>query len=191
MRTPSAAASFAYTVAGHRTVVNLDPGQSFSLRLLESQRKTLTLEPLAGQVGLATSWDVPVDRNAVTRDPELKLSRTFTPFPDIPGDARVEVRLTATFGPQAVAGCHEISDLVPSGLAPIEHVVTLVRGGLVGIVVPLAVPDRRPACLVLRQPDHEIQDGQDALLRADRDGGHLCVGVGGHPVREWRPTAST
>ncbi len=33
----------------------------------------------------------------------------------------VEVRLTATFGPQVVAGCHEVSDLAPSGLAPMEY----------------------------------------------------------------------
>lgn len=49
------------------------------------------------------------------------LARTFTPFPEIPDDALVEVRLTATFGLHVAAGCHEVSDLVPSGLAPIEH----------------------------------------------------------------------
>ena len=41
--------------------------------------------------------------------------------PTVPGDAMVEVRLTATFGPQVVAGCHEVSDLAPSGLAPMEY----------------------------------------------------------------------
>jgi hypothetical protein len=120
-RVPSGAGRFAYTIDGARTVVDLEPGESFSLRLVPSQRGTLSLEPLAGQVGVATSWQVPIDRAAVTRDTDLELARTFTPFPEIPGDALVEVRLTATFGPQVVAGCHEVTDLVPSGLAPIEH----------------------------------------------------------------------
>ena len=39
-----------------RTVVELGPGQSFSLTLSESQRRTLTFELLAGSVGLVTTW---------------------------------------------------------------------------------------------------------------------------------------
>jgi hypothetical protein len=120
-RTPSAAGRFAYTIAGERTVIDLDPGESFSLRLVESQRRTLSLEPLVGQVGLATSWQVPLRRESVARDANLELVRTYTPSPTIPGDAMVEVRLTATFGPQVVAGCYEVSDLVPSGLVPMDY----------------------------------------------------------------------
>jgi hypothetical protein len=119
--TPAAAARFAYTVDGRRTVVDLDPGESLALRLLEAQRRTLSLESLSGQVGLATSWKDPIDREGVTRDADLELARTYTPYPSIPDDAMVEVRLTATFGPQVAGGCHEVSDLVPSGLAPIER----------------------------------------------------------------------
>ena len=118
--TPAAAARFAYTIDGKRSVVDLAGGESFSLRLVESQRRTLSLEPLSGQVGMATSWQVAIRRDAVARDATLQLERTYTPFPTIPGDAMVEIRLTATFGPQVVAGCHEVSDLVPSGLVPMD-----------------------------------------------------------------------
>jgi uncharacterized protein YfaS (alpha-2-macroglobulin family) len=120
-RTPSTEARFAWTVDGKRTIVDLEPGESLSLRLVEAQRRTLSLEALSGQVGLATSWQEPIDREAVTRDADLELARTYTPNPTIPADAMVEVRLTATFGPQVVGGCHEVKDLVPSGLAPIER----------------------------------------------------------------------
>jgi hypothetical protein len=109
-RTPSAAGRFAYTIAGERTVIDLDPGESFPLRLVESQRRTLSLEPLVGRVGLATSWQVPLRRESVARDANLELVRTYTPSPTIPGDAMVEVRLTATFGPQVVAGCDRVPD---------------------------------------------------------------------------------
>ena len=118
---PSAAGRFAYTIGGKRTVVDLDPGESFSLRLVESQRRTLSLEPLVGRVGLATSWQVPLRPESLARDPNLQLVRTYTPFPTIPDDAMVEVRLTATFGPQVVAGCYEVSDLAPSGLVPMAY----------------------------------------------------------------------
>ncbi len=120
-RTPSDPGRFAYTIDGKRTVVDLEPGESFSLRLVESQRRTLTLEPLLGKVGLATSWQAPVRPESLTRDPNLELVRTYLPFPTVPGDAMVEVRLTATFGPQVVAGCYEVTDLVPSGLVPMDY----------------------------------------------------------------------
>ena len=120
-RTRSAPGRFAYTIDGNRTVVDLDPGETFVLRLVESQRRALSLEPLVGRVGLATSWQVPLRRESVARDASLDLVRTYTPSPTIPDDAMVEVRLTATFGPQVVAGCYEVSDLAPSGLAPMEY----------------------------------------------------------------------
>ena len=120
-RTPSDPGRFAYTIDGKRTIVDLDPGESFSLRLVESQRRTLSLEPLAGQVGLATSWQVPMQVGSMAHDSNLELVRTYTPFPTIPNDEMVEVRLTATFGPQVVAGCYEVTDLVPSGLVPMDY----------------------------------------------------------------------
>jgi hypothetical protein len=120
-RTPSDPGRFAYTIGGKRTVVDLDPGESFSLRLVESQRRTLSLEALAGQVRLATSWQVPLRRESVARDANLELQRTYLPSPTIPNDAMVEVRLTATFGPQVVSGCYEVSDLAPSGLVPMDY----------------------------------------------------------------------
>jgi hypothetical protein len=64
---------------------------------------------------------VPVRPESLARDPNLELERTYLPSPTIPNDAMVEVRLTATFGPQVVAGCHEVSDLTPSGLVPMQY----------------------------------------------------------------------
>lgn len=120
-RTPSAATRFAYTLNGERSVVELGPGESFALRLTEAQRGTLTLEPLNGSVGLATSWQEPQEPGMIAPDPDLTLTRTVLPAGDIPSTALVEVRLTATFGPQAVSGCYAVTDLVPSGMAPIAR----------------------------------------------------------------------
>ena len=190
-RAPSAPGRFAYTIDGKRTVVDLGPGESFSLRLVESQRRTLSLEPLVGQIGLATSWQVPLRRESVARDSDLELARTYTPFPTIPDDAMVEVRLTATFGPQVVAGCHEVSDLAPSGLAPMEYYQrwSYDDTSAPSFISPYA--DRRAAGLLLRRAIEGVPDGEDALLRPDRDRRHVHVGVSRHPVgggtREHQP----
>ncbi len=120
-RTPSTAARFAYALNDKRRVVDLGPGESFSLVLTEQQRKALTFEPLTGGVTVATTWQGPLDPAAVRPDPELTLTRTVLPAGDIPSTGIVEVRLTATFGPQVVSGCYLVTDLVPSGMAPVAR----------------------------------------------------------------------
>jgi hypothetical protein len=70
-RTPASAASFAWTVDGRRSIVDLAPGRAFTVALTAAQRATLRLEPLTGQVGLATSWSEPVDVTTLTADPAL------------------------------------------------------------------------------------------------------------------------
>ena len=121
-RTPAAAARFAYSLDGTRSVVDLGPGDSFSLRLTPQQRRTLGFESLRGGVSLATSWQVPLAVSAIQPDQELRVTRTVLPSGVISDGTVVEVRLTATFGPQVIAGCFVVTDLVPSGMAPIAHV---------------------------------------------------------------------
>ena len=120
-RTPSADARFAYTLNGKRTVVDLGPGQSSWLVLLGDQRKGLTFEPLTGSVSVATTWQVPRAVDTIKPDPDLTITRTVLPAGDIPSTTFVEVRLTATFGSQVVSGYYEVTDLVPSGLAPVTR----------------------------------------------------------------------
>ncbi|MEA2610223.1 MAG: alpha-2-macroglobulin, partial [Chloroflexota bacterium] len=121
-RTPSTAARFAYVLAGKRRVVDLGPGQSFALALLEAQRQTLSFVPLTGSVSVATTWQVPLDVSTIGRDPELVITRTVLPEGVVPSTSLVEVRLTATFGSQVVSGCYAVTDLVPSGMAPLAGV---------------------------------------------------------------------
>lgn len=120
-RTPAAAASFAYTVDGRRSVVDLRPGEGFTIALTASQREGLRLEPISGQVVLSASWTEPVDIGSLKVDPALKLRRTVTPAGSIPTDGLVVVDLTPTFGALAVHGCYQVVDLVPSGLAPVSR----------------------------------------------------------------------
>lgn len=120
-RTPAAAASFAWTVDGRHSVVDLAPGRAFTVALTAAQRATLRLEPLTGQVGLAATWSEPVDLATLTADPALGLMRKVTPAGTIGSDAMVVVELTPTFDARAISGGYEVVDLVPSGLAPVAR----------------------------------------------------------------------
>jgi len=118
-RTPAAAARFAYTVDGARTAVDLEPGASRTLTLTAAQRATLRLEPLSGQVAVATSWRVPLDPATVKPDPMLTLTRVVTPADPVEPGQLVRVELRLVFGSQALKGCTDVVDLAPSGLAPL------------------------------------------------------------------------
>lgn len=118
-RTPAAAASFVYTVEGKRSTVRLEPGEAFGLRLTPAQAATLSAETLTGQVGVAVEARVPVAAASLRPHVDLELTRTIPAMP-IAADRIVEVNLTATFADTAPDGCYDVTEQVPSGLAPLE-----------------------------------------------------------------------
>jgi hypothetical protein len=119
-RTPAAAASFAYTVDGTRAVVSLDPGASRTLTLTAPQRATLQLEPISGEVAVATTWRVALDPATVTPDPNMTLKRTVTPAGAVLPGQVVKVDLQLTFANKPLGGaCTDVVDMAPSGLEPL------------------------------------------------------------------------
>ncbi len=119
-------ASFAYTIAGKRQVVELDPGETFQLSLTHEQLGSLAIEQINGQVGVTTTWREPVKPSAFAKDPDLKISRRITPSGTIATSALVTVDLTVTLGPRAPNGCHLVTDFVPSGLVPVGNLQRVV-----------------------------------------------------------------
>jgi hypothetical protein len=117
-RTPARAAAFAYTVDGRRTVVQLDPGEAFTLQLTAAQVETLSVEALSGQVGATVEARVPVAPSSLRPHPDLTLARASLTQP-IPADRILEVNLTASFSAGALTGCYDVAEEVPSGLAPL------------------------------------------------------------------------
>jgi hypothetical protein len=117
-RTPAAAASFAYTLDGRRTVIDLEPGETFTLGLIAAQAASLSVESLSGQVGVAVQARVPVAASSLHPNGDLSLRRAAIAQP-LPSDRIVEVNLTATFGERALDGCYDVTEVVPSGLAPL------------------------------------------------------------------------
>jgi hypothetical protein len=120
------AASFAYEVGGKRRVIELTPGDSFRLTLTKGQLATFTIEPVDGAIGVTTRWDQPVKASVFERDPDVKIERTVTPSGIVKASDLVVVDLRVTFGTKAAAGCHRVTELVPSGLVPVSVLRALI-----------------------------------------------------------------
>jgi hypothetical protein len=117
-RMPRTATRFAWTVDGERHEERLRPGGSMTIVVTPEQRATFRLEPLKGQVAVVTthrsaSADLPSGDLAT-------ISRTITPGPIVNEHQLVHVVITVTFGSQATDECWRVTDVVPSGLAPIS-----------------------------------------------------------------------
>ncbi|HET9522338.1 MAG TPA: alpha-2-macroglobulin family protein [Candidatus Limnocylindrales bacterium] len=122
-RTPSAAAAFAYTVEGTRTVIELGAGESLNLVLTPAQAAGLVVENLSGRVGVAVDARVPVAPSSLRPHADVTLTRTLPDQP-IPTVGLVTVDLRATFDEAAPEGCYDVVELVPSGLAPLSIVAS-------------------------------------------------------------------
>ena len=116
-RTPAAEAAFAVTIDGHRTVVKLDPGEAYSVRLSAAQAQDLSVETVSGTVSAVVEARVPIRPSDLSPHPDLMLVRASIAEP-IPVDRLVQVDLTVTFKGMAPEGCYDVTEVVPSGLAP-------------------------------------------------------------------------
>ncbi len=118
-RLPVEPARLAWTVDGTRHVVDLGAGESVRLDLTPAQLATLAIDRLTGSVGVTTQWREPVLPTAFTADPDLTIARSVHPSGTVKSSDLVVVDLRVTFGAQAATGCREVTELVPSGLAPV------------------------------------------------------------------------
>ncbi len=157
-RTPAAAASFAYTVDGRRSVGRLEPGDAITIQLTPAQRRSLVLEVVAGRVGAGIAWREPADVTSLRPDTALSLTRT-PPKNPLPIDRLVTVDLAVTFKASALeSACYDVVETVPSGLAP-----TTIGAdeGVTGIVYPTSVVGQTVSFCAPNDP----RSGRKAHLR--------------------------
>ena len=117
-RMPRTATRFAWTLDGQRHEERLRPGGSMTIVVTPEQRATFRLEPVKGEIGVVTTY-----RSASAELPSgnlVTISRTITPGPIVNEHQLVHVMITATFSSQATDECWRVTDVVPSGLAPIS-----------------------------------------------------------------------
>ena len=118
-RVAGAAAVAAVTVDGTRREVTVQPGEPASVVLTPAQAATARLEPVSGSVLAVTSWMGPLDPASLTPAKGQVLQRTVAPSGAIGSTDTVIVKLDVTLGPEARKECWRVTDLAPSGLAPI------------------------------------------------------------------------
>jgi hypothetical protein len=150
---PAAPVRFAYTLDGQRTEEELDRGNSLALLLTPEELRDLNLEALEGILGIATSFLVPLDPSSVQPDPAVSISRNYN-YHRTEGSAPIEegelVHITIEYklGPQAMDGCYQVSDLLPSGLKPVARPYDW---GITGSVdYPYAIEGQRVSFCVYR-----------------------------------------
>ena len=118
-RLPRDPGKFAWTIAGERHEVTLDPGGGFTLALTSDQRSSLKLERLQGDLAVVTSWTSP--DFVPPASPTISLKRTVSPANDAADDRLVKVTISIDFGMHPLDGCYRLTDLVPSGLSPVAR----------------------------------------------------------------------
>jgi len=83
---------------------------------------------VSGSIGVTTSWRKAVTASSFEPDPDVSIRREASPKGTVGTGDLVMVTLTVDLGPTAPTGCHQVTDLVPSGL--------VVVGSLAGWVDP-------------------------------------------------------
>ncbi len=118
-RMPKADATAAVTIDGVRTVVTVTGDAPAQLAVTPAQRKTLRIDPVSGSVIVAASWDGPVAEGDLAAPAGMSVKRAVTPAGRIGPTDTVVVSFQVTLGRNADTGCWQMTDLAPSGLAPI------------------------------------------------------------------------
>ena len=118
-RMPKADATAAVTIDGVRTVVTVTGDEPVQLEVTPAQRKTLRIDPVSGSVIVAARWDGPMAEGDLVAPTGMTVTRTVVPAGRIGPTDTVVVSFQVTLGPNADPGCWQLTDLAPSGLAPI------------------------------------------------------------------------
>jgi hypothetical protein len=156
-RLPAEPVRFEYVVDGKRHEATLQRGETLRLRLTPSQLAELAPRPIEGNVGVATFFLAPFDPAAVTLDPAVSVRRRIETLDGGPmADGKlVKVTLDYDVGPQAVDGCYQVSDLVPSGLRPVTRFYSWDIGSEPSPSYPYAILGQRISfCVGKVDPQH-------------------------------------
>ena len=114
-----------YTAGGQTHDAQLDRGQSVTLRLNPAELQALNLQVTEGTAGVSTSYQAPLDPTGVKTDQAVSITRAYPSESNgsvtlHEGDL-VPITLTWDLTAQAVDGCYQVSDLLPSGLKPVTR----------------------------------------------------------------------
>jgi len=153
---PREAARFAWTVDGVRSEELLENGRSFQLVVTAAQRRSLRFEPIEGAMMVAGSWDGGADYAALPQHPLVQIQRNVTPVGTASVGQLVRVTINLTIDGEAPRGCYQVTDLLPSGLAPVATTWDYWNEADEGVIRPYSVDGQRVSWCVdprsLRRP---------------------------------------
>lgn len=153
-RVPGAAAKAAIVVDGTRRELDIQPDAAVTLTLTPAQAAGARVEPVSGKVLVVTTRSVPLEASSLTPAAGQALTRTVEPGMAIGETDTVVVTFRVTLGPDAGDQCWQLTDVVPSGLAPIfggqRHDEEAPAG-------PAWVDGQRVAFCVQRNPNVKVQ----------------------------------
>ena len=152
-RLSPAAVSFAYTLDGERREVELGRGESFSLEVTPQQLADIQVERLEGRVGVAASFTAPLSRADIETDPDISVTRRYGGPLVLEEGSLVLITLDVELGPQALDGCYQVTDLLPSGLRPVTAGRS--RGLFFGGLSPYRIEGQRVSFCVFDTPRRE------------------------------------
>lgn len=118
-RTPGDPAAVTVTVDGASRDVAIDPGAPVWLTFTPAQLSTVHLATVRGHVLVSSTWEGPLDAASLHAANAMTFDRTVTPTGPIAADQLVTVGFSVALGDDADNGCWRVTDLVPSGLAPL------------------------------------------------------------------------
>jgi hypothetical protein len=120
--------SFSYSAGSKQGSETLNDGKTFRLTLSPSDLASFELSDVKGNLGITATYEKASSPESISKDKNLSLGRvyelnerTVTQFKE--GDV-VKVRLIPGFNWQALDGAYQIVDYLPSGLRPVDRLVS-------------------------------------------------------------------
>ena len=90
------------------------------ISLTPAQLGAAVLTPVSGTVLVTSRWEGVLDAASLRPDDITTFTRTVGPSGTIPLDGIVTIEFTVRLGTDADGGCWQVTDLLPSGLAPVS-----------------------------------------------------------------------
>jgi hypothetical protein len=152
-RLPAEPVRVAYRVDRKRKEAKLERGDSLTLRLTPAQLRDLQPEAIEGNAGVSTFFLAPFEASGITVDPAVSVRRRIEAVDGgtIADGKLVRVTLDWEITAQAVDGCYQVSDLLPSGLRPVTRVYRWLPDAT-SASYPYAVQGQRVSFCVYKTP---------------------------------------
>jgi hypothetical protein len=159
-RIPGADAVASLTVDGVTRRVAIRPDQPTWLTLTPAQLANARLSPIEGTPIVTSRWEGPLDPGDLDGQAITRFTRRVTPRGAVAPDQVIVVTFAVELAARADDGCWRVTDLVPSGLAPIANAPTWWRDeeeGAPASVTPWRVVGQRVDFCVWRDDKRPVQ----------------------------------